>query len=71
MSYDPLPGLLRSFNLTTMAGLCAATMKSAEADHWGYPASSCCISASRKLKNAGNGAWPGCSNSRACRMAKA
>ena len=37
MSYDPLPGLLRSFNLTTMAGLCAATMKSAEADHWATP----------------------------------
>jgi len=36
MSHDPLPGLLRSFNLTTMAGIYAATMKSAEADHWGY-----------------------------------
>ena len=33
MSHDPLPGLLRSFNLTTMAGIYAATMKSAEADH--------------------------------------
>jgi hypothetical protein len=28
--------LLRSFNLTTMAGIYAATLKSAEADHWGY-----------------------------------
>ncbi len=32
MSHDPLPGLLRSFNLTTMAGIYAATMKSAEAE---------------------------------------
>ncbi len=36
MSHDPLPGLLRSFNLTTMAGIYAATLKSAEADHWGW-----------------------------------
>ena len=36
MSHDPLPGLLRSFNLTTVAGIYAATLKSAEADHWGY-----------------------------------
>ena len=36
MSPDPLPELLRSFNLTTMAGMYAATLQSAEADHWGY-----------------------------------
>jgi hypothetical protein len=36
MSHDPLPGLLCSFNLTTLARIYAATRKSAEADHWGY-----------------------------------
>lgn len=36
MSHDPLAGLLRSFNLTTMAVMYAETLKTAEADHWGY-----------------------------------
>jgi DNA replication protein DnaC len=36
MSHDPLAGLLRSFNLTTMTGMYAETLKTAEADHWGY-----------------------------------
>ena len=36
MSHDPLAGLLRSFNLTTMAGMYAETLQAAETNHWGY-----------------------------------
>lgn len=36
MSHDPLAGLLRSFNLTTMAGIYAETLQSAEQNNWGY-----------------------------------
>ena len=36
MSHDPLPGLLRSFCLTTMAGIYADTVQQAEANQWGY-----------------------------------
>ena len=36
MSHDPLVGLLRSFNLTTMASIYADTLAQAEQHHWGY-----------------------------------
>ena len=36
MSHDPLAGLLRSFNLTTMAGAYAETLQTAEQNNWGY-----------------------------------
>ena len=36
MSHDPLAGLLRSFNLTTMAGAYAQTLQTAEQNNWGY-----------------------------------
>src|SRR5487761_2110660 len=36
MSHDPLAGLLRSFNLTTMASIYADTLQQAEQHHWGY-----------------------------------
>ena len=36
MSHDPLAGLLRSFNLTTMASIYADTLAQAEQHHWGY-----------------------------------
>jgi len=36
MSHDPLAGLLRSFNLTTMASIYADTLAQAEQNHWGY-----------------------------------
>ncbi len=48
MSHDPLPGLLRSFNLTTMAGIYAATLKSAEADQRCHQG-----------QEEGQGGWPG------------
>jgi len=36
MSHDPLAGLLRSFNLTTMASIYTDTLQQAEQHHWGY-----------------------------------
>src|ERR1039458_9249957 len=36
MSHDPLAGLLRSFNLTTMASIYGDTLAQAEQHHWGY-----------------------------------
>jgi hypothetical protein len=36
MSHDPLAGLLRSFNLTTMASIYGDTLAQAEQPHWGY-----------------------------------
>ena len=36
MSHDPLAGLLRSFNLTTMASIYADTLAQAEQHDWGY-----------------------------------
>ena len=36
MSHDPLAGLLRSFNLPTMAGAYAQTLPTAEQNNWGY-----------------------------------
>ena len=36
MSHDPLAGLLRGFNLTTMACIYADTWAQAEPHHWGY-----------------------------------
>ena len=36
MSHDPLPGLLRSFCLTTMAAIYADTVQQAEQNQWGY-----------------------------------
>ena len=36
MSHDPLAGLLRSFNLSTIANIYPESLQQAEQNHWGY-----------------------------------